>query len=1009
MLSNESTVHILVLILEMIIVAVLILFLFRMRYRFGLTPLYITLGVLQPIQTILSATFYVEIIPGMPVSPGSAILFTSSLCVILLVYIYEDAVKARNAVYGIVTANASMMLLFFINGKQIAFPDTLNLFNIPADLFYKTGWATLLGTIVLIIDSVVLLFVYEAAWNWFQDSLFNRFLSSVAIVSFLDSLIFISAVYFRHENFWMLLLSTIIGKFFTAAFFTLALAIYLRLVESSDQKSKSFKDVFDLLSYRQRFELARQMGQETANLLSESEGRFETLARISPVGIFRADLKGENTYVNPRMCEISGLSFKESMGDGWLNGIHPEDRGGVIEEWKAYIEEKRRSIAEYRYLRPDGSIVWVIGEAVPERNGEGKIIGYVGTITDITVIKEAEAAIMESEGRFETLAQISPVGIFRTDPVGSTTYVNPRWCEISGMSYEQAMGDGWLEGVHPEDRARLITEWENSTLEEQESKASYRFVRPDSSISWVIGQSVPEKDRKGKVRGYVGMITDITELKQAETAIVESEARFRHLFFASPDAIYLLDPHDAETPWSIVDCNKAACQMSGYSHDELVGQSIYLLDVNKRTDEELVEYLESVREHDVYPFETVQRHKDGHLYPVEITTSMVIYGGREMVLGIDRDISKRKEEEAARVKRAVELETLYQTSLEVNAQVELDELLQAILVRAITLVGANAGALYLMQEDDKSLEAVQLHNIRDIPIRFKVDIGEGMIGTVAQTREVVIIEDYQTWPHRIERLEGVNFHRTMGVPMKLQNRVIGVLGIIDRQNPGEFTLDEIRLVSLFAEQAALAIENRQLYQGLQQSNLELSTAYEATIEGWSRALDLRDKETEGHTLRVTDLTLKMAKALGVSEDQMLHIRRGALLHDIGKMGVPDRILLKPDVLTDDEWEIMREHPVFAYEMLSKVEFLVPSLDIPYCHHEKWDGTGYPRQLKGEEIPLVARIFAVADVFDALTSDRPYRPAWSGGRALEYIRLQSGKHFDPAVVSLFLEMFVPMTD
>ncbi len=206
--------------------------------------------------------------------------------------------------------------------------------------------------------------------------------------------------------------------------------------------------------------------------------------------------------------------------------------------------------------------------------------------------------------------------------------------------------------------------------------------------------------------------------------------------------------------------------------------------------------------------------------------------------------------------------------------------------------------------------------------------------------------------------------------------------MIDRTQVGGFSEEEVRLVSLFADQAALAIENGRLYQGMQQSNQELSIAYEATIEGWSRALDLRDKETEGHTLRVTDLTLQMARKMGVDAEEVVHIRRGALLHDIGKMGVPDRILLKPDVLNDDEWEIMRKHPIFAYEMLSAVEFLRPSLDIPYCHHEKWDGTGYPRKLKEEEIPLVARIFAVADVWDALISDRPYRPAWTKGPCLE---------------------------
>ena len=190
---------------------------------------------------------------------------------------------------------------------------------------------------------------------------------------------------------------------------------------------------------------------------------------------------------------------------------------------------------------------------------------------------------------------------------------------------------------------------------------------------------------------------------------------------------------------------------------------------------------------------------------------------------------------------------------------------------------------------------------------------------------------------------------------------------------------------------------------LQEAHTRLLDAYEATIEGWTHAMDLRDRETEGHSRRVTDLTVKMAREHGMSEDDLVYVRRGALLHDMGKLGIPDAILQKPDKLTDEEWKIMRMHPQFAYDMLSRVEYLKSALDIPYCHHEKWDGSGYPRGLKGEEIPLPARIFAVVDVWDALTSDRPYRPAWSKEDTLAYIREQSGKHFDPQIVELFFKV------
>lgn len=190
---------------------------------------------------------------------------------------------------------------------------------------------------------------------------------------------------------------------------------------------------------------------------------------------------------------------------------------------------------------------------------------------------------------------------------------------------------------------------------------------------------------------------------------------------------------------------------------------------------------------------------------------------------------------------------------------------------------------------------------------------------------------------------------------------------------------------------------------LQHNHNELNNAYDATIEGWSRAMDLRDHETEGHTQRVTNLILCFAEILQFPQNQFVHIRRGAMLHDIGKLGVPDSILLKPGPLSEEEWTIMRMHPEFARQMLQPIEYLRPALDIPYCHHERWDGGGYPRDLKGEEIPLIARMFSIVDVWDAFRSDRPYRKAVPEAETRRYIREQSGLAFEPRLVVKFFEL------
>jgi PAS domain S-box-containing protein len=201
-------------------------------------------------------------------------------------------------------------------------------------------------------------------------------------------------------------------------------------------------------------------------------------------------------------------------------------------------------------------------------------------------------------------------------------------------------------------------------------------------------------------------------------------------------------------------------------------------------------------------------------------------------------------------------------------------------------------------------------------------------------------------------------------------------------------------------------ERKRAEEEIERSRNDLAMAYDATLVGWVKAIDLRDRETEGHSQRVTEMTIRLARALGIQGEPLEHIRRGALLHDIGKMGIPDSILFKPGPLTPEEWNQMRMHPVYAYEWLSPIAYLRPSLDIPYSHHERWDGSGYPRGLQGEEIPLAARIFAVVDVWDALRSDRPYRSAWSEDRVRQHLRELAGVHFDPEIVEVFLTLPTP---
>ncbi|MBI4771877.1 MAG: HD domain-containing protein, partial [Chloroflexi bacterium] len=295
-----------------------------------------------------------------------------------------------------------------------------------------------------------------------------------------------------------------------------------------------------------------------------------------------------------------------------------------------------------------------------------------------------------------------------------------------------------------------------------------------------------------------------------------------------------------------------------------------------------------------------------------------------------------------------------------------------------------------------------------------IRLGEGLAGRAALERRLVSVPDLNRSPAEFSRaalLAGEQFVAYCAMPLIAKGEIKGVLELFHRAALPVLSTAGARheeqewlaFLEALAGQAAIAVDNARLFDGLQRSNSELALAYDATIEGWARALDLRDKETEGHTQRVTEMSQRLARAMGLSEAELIHLRRGALLHDIGKMGVPDSILLKPGPLTAGEWEIKRQHPVYAHEMLSPIAHLRPALDIPHCHHEKWDGSDYPRGLKGEGIPLTARIFAVVDVWDALRSDRPYRSGWPEDRVRNYILEEKGKHFDSRVAGSFLAL------
>lgn len=366
----------------------------------------------------------------------------------------------------------------------------------------------------------------------------------------------------------------------------------------------------------------------------------------------------------------------------------------------------------------------------------------------------------------------------------------------------------------------------------------------------------------------------------------------------------------------------------------------------------------------------------------------------------------KRAEAKVHLRRQVEhLNALRRIDRAIAHNLDLQLTLDVVLDQVAAQLGVEAATVLLLNSDTQQFEFTAGRGAFDSAFRAApVRAGEGHAGRAILERRPVQVPDLRAASAEGSResLMPRGLASYYALPLIAKNEVKGVLETFC--GPSVKCTEEWReFAATLADQAAIAIDNAQMLGELTQSNVDLRLAYETTLEGWSRALDLRDNDTQGHTARVAALTVRLGQAMGMIPEEIVHLRRGALLHDIGKLGIPDAILLKPGPLTDVQWEVMRRHPVYAYELLSPIAYLRPALDIPHLHHERWDGSGYPLGLKREEIPLAARVFAVVDVWDALTSNRPYRTKVREARAREIIRNGSGKYFDPRVVDAFMRL------
>jgi len=481
------------------------------------------------------------------------------------------------------------------------------------------------------------------------------------------------------------------------------------------------------------------------------------------------------------------------------------------------------------------------------------------------------------------------------------------------------------------------------------------------------------------------------ELREAEDrrARRRAEQAYRSLVEGSLQGfVILLDG-------AIAFVNPAFAGMLGYSVEEM--QSFTREHVSNTIhpdDRDMVwqRYAARLAGEEVPPrYEIRMFHRSGEVRWMEMVATRIEFDGRPATQANLVDITER-------VRHEREQRALVTVATSLRMAMTRQQMVDLLLEEVRQLFDADGTALVVC--DPEGLQStIELGT--GIWVKATGDVipaGKGLTGRIVEDGCSYVNNDVRSDAHLAWNDILATTRAVAGVPLITGETIIGVLWL---GRDKEINEDDCLLLTAIGELTASALLRLILNEQLERTNQELTDAYDRTLEGWARALELRDGTTEDHTRRVADLAERLGSLMGFENDDLVHLRRGALLHDIGKMAIPDNILRKAGPLSEDEWTIMRRHPDYAFEMLSKIPFLASALEIPYCHHERWDGTGYPRGLKGAGIPIAARIFAVIDVWDALGSNRPYRDAWPTHKVITYIRDHAGSHFDPSVVEIFL--------
>jgi PAS domain S-box-containing protein len=728
----------------------------------------------------------------------------------------------------------------------------------------------------------------------------------------------------------------------------------------------------------------------------------------------------------------------------WSDLIHPDDLPRVQDLAARHMLPHKDYQQRYRLRTRDGRYRHVVDLSRVRRDEARNVSHFEGLILDVTPQQEAESQIRQASATQETLNALLrlslddvPTGeilgksltmlltsiqdvslaargaIFLASPE-SGRMERKASCSLSardGRSREELGSEDCPSGCLGQERpdgCERGTAHRPRRIRVDEHGSREIWCVPVVARGLGVGRIVMELPT-GQIfkpwefnlmQAVAGLLAVIVERRRADEAVHRSEERFRLLFEQSPVGIGVLRAD------RVVEANTAFREMFACRENEeglnlaldLLFPPAALALLKERA--ELASLSDSVRT----PILIEGRGGGGRVFPADVRVhhANFVEGPAQVVHCMDLSEVYAARDRISR--QGWLLDAIARIDHAITGRQELGQTLDFLLSQILEQLEVDAADFLLVSPDEQKLVCRARRGFRTRALQHaQFFVGEGLAGRAAQGGALVHVPDLASEPGELRRskfIERERFVSYWGVPLLARGKLQGVLEVF-RRSGGPLPEEWSDSLQLLAAQAAVAIEIALLTDDLRQTVATLHAAYEETIEGWARALELRDRETEGHTRRVTDLTQRTAQALGVKAQEIPQFRRGAILHDIGKMGVPDGILLKPGPLEPEEWAIMRLHPEFARSLLQPISHLREAMDIPYGHHERWDGSGYPLGLKGRAIPKSARIFAVVDVWDALRHARPYKRAWSWEEAATEIRSKAGVHFDPEIVDAFL--------